>query len=256
MKQRSWQVLTVALAVVVIGWIGFGKGEGTIVAAETPTTASAQSAVVNTVTVGASGSILVEPDVAYLNVSVDSQGTTANAAQKANADKFAAVEKALYEKYGISKKDVKTTGFYVQPEYNYTEKEGRKLTGYNASHSLQVTYRKLDGIGKLLDDLTAAGANRTDGVQFSTEKKDQYELDALKQAMANADAKAGVLAVSAKRQLGGVLNIVQGNAQNVPVIMYDQVAKVASESGASASSSVQVGQIEISASVTVQYGLK
>ncbi|RKP49808.1 DUF541 domain-containing protein [Cohnella endophytica] len=252
-KRVLLQGALVALTVTAVAWIGYGRGAGNVVAAEAAQTTASSA---NTVTVGASGSIKVDPDVAYLSLAVETRGAKAADAQQANADKFAGVEKTLYEKFAIDKKDVKTTGFNVQPEYNYTEKDGQVLKGYVAVHSIQVSYRKLDGIGKLFDALTASGANRLDGVQFSTEKSEQYELEALKKAMANADAKAGVLAVSAKRQLGAVLNIVQGDAQSIPVVM-NQMAKVAMDSAASfASSSVQSGQIEISANVTVQYAMK
>jgi uncharacterized protein YggE len=153
---------------------------------------------------------------------------------------------------------VKTTGFDVQPEYNYTEKDGQVLKGYIAVHAIQVTYRKLPEIGKLFDALTAAGANRLDGVQFSTEKREQYELEALKKAMENASAKAGVLATSAKRQLQGVVNIVQGDTSNLPVIFARDQAKVmmGEMAAASPSTSVQSGQIEISTQVTVQYEMQ
>lgn len=255
MKQRTVHVLVIAFAAVVIGWFGFGRGEVERVSAETlPATT-----LVNTVTVGATGSIKVEPDVAYLSLAVEARGTKASEAQKANADKFAAVEKVLYEKFAIDKKDVITTNFDVRPEYNYTEKDGQVLKGYLAVHQIQVTYRKLTEVGKLFDALAAAGANRMDGVRFDTEKKDKYELDALKVAMANASAKANVLATSANRQLDEVINIVQGDVSNIP-IMYErmeeaqmQMSKMANDA---ASTSVQSGQIEISTKVTVQYGMK
>jgi uncharacterized protein YggE len=189
---------------------------------------------------------------------VETRGAKASEAQQANATKFASVEKTLYDKFGIDKKDVKTTGFDVQPEYNYTEKDGQVLKGYIAVHAIQVTYRKLPEIGKLFDALTAAGANRLDGVQFSTEKREQYELEALKKAMENASAKAGVLATSAKRQLQGVVNIVQGDTSNLPVIFARDQAKVmmGEMAAASPSTSVQSGQIEISTQVTVQYEMQ
>lgn len=253
MKQRGMQVVMIVVAVLVIGWLGLGRGGADFAAAE-----SAPATPANTVTVGASGSVMVEPDVAYLYVAVETRGAKATDAQKANADKFAAVEKTLYDTFGIDKKDVKTTGFRVQPEYNYTEKEGQVLKGYIAMHSIQITYRKLPEIGKLLDALSAAGANRMEGVQFNTEKKEQYELEALKKAMANASAKANVLAASANRQLKGVVNIVQGDVANRPIFANDMLeAKMKSmEMASGASSSVQSGQIEISASVTVQYDMK
>lgn len=256
MKQRTLKVLMVTMAVVVIGWGGIGRGGNEVVSAESlpATTNSAY-----TVTVGATGSIMVEPDVAYLNLAVETRGSKAADAQQANATKFAVVEKTLYEKFAIDKKDVKTTSFDVQPEYNYTEKDGRVLKGYVAVHSIQITYRKLPEIGKLFDALTAAGANRLDGVQFSTEKKDQYELDALKKAMDNAAAKAGVLATSAKRQLKGVVNIVQGGGSSIPINYYANESaqmKLMATPDSVASSSVQSGQIEISTQVTVQYEMQ
>ncbi|MFC4601462.1 SIMPL domain-containing protein [Cohnella hongkongensis] len=254
MKRSALQVLSVVLAAAAIGWFGFSKGEGNTVSAESVAAGTAPY----TITVGASGSVKVEPDVAYLHVAVETRGSKATDAQQSNAKQFAEVEKVLYDTFGIDKKDVQTTGFDVQPEYNYTEKDGRVLKGYLAVHSIQVTYRKLPEIGKLFDALTASGANRLDGVQFSTEKRDQYELEALKKAMANAAAKADVLATSANRQLKGVVNIVQGEVSNAPVLFAREQAKavMADMASSSASSSVQSGQIEIRTQVTVQYEMQ
>ncbi|MEK0312234.1 SIMPL domain-containing protein [Cohnella sp. 56] len=256
MGKRTVQVAVLAVTMVAAGWFGQAKLGADQVMAETTTAVQAAS-IQNAVTVGAAGSIKVEPDVAYLNFGVDARGKTAQEAQQAAATKFAAVEKALYETYKIDKKDVQTTGFGVQPEYNYTEKDGQVLKGYLATHTVRVTYRDLAGIGKLLDAVSAAGANRVDGVQFSTEKQDQYELEALKKAMANAGAKASVLATSASRSLGPVINIVQGDAADVPIVMQSRdMMKMAAASAAGESSSLQAGQIEITANVTVQYELK
>lgn len=250
--RRGLPIAALIAAAMLVGWIGFGdRGEAASVSAETANSA------LNTITVGAEGSIKVEPDVAYVTFTVETRGKTAQEAQQANADQFAAVEKTLYETYAMDKKDVQTTSFNVQPEYNYTEKEGQVLKGYVADHTVQVAYRKLEEIGKLLDALSAAGANRMNGVSFGTEKQEQYELEALKQAMENADAKAGVLASSAKRQLGAVLNIVQGDAAEIPSLVRAESAKLSFDAAASAAStSVQGGQIEIRTSVTVQYEMK
>jgi len=258
MLRKGWQTgVALIAAVALVGWLGWGDGGragGNIANAEAAATGAAQAEVsaLNTITVGASGSIMVDPDIAYVNVAVETKGATASEAQQANAKQFAAVEKTLYETYKMDKKDVKTIGFNVQPEYNYTDKDGRKLVGYTAVHQIQVSDRKLDEIGKLLDSLSAAGANRIDGVQFATEKGDQYELEALKKAMASAKAKADTLAAAAGRQVKGVVNIVQGAASVPPVMMNATMAKSMAMAD-SAVSSVQTGQIEISASVTVQY---
>lgn len=258
MRAKGVKIALLAAAAMVAGWFGYTSGGAKGVFAETPAvTAAAAANVQNTVTVGADGSYLVEPDVAYLSFAVEARGATAQAAQQEAAKRFAAVEKTLYETFKLDRKDVQTTSFSVQPEYTYTDKDGQKLKDYLASHQVQVTYRDLNNIGKLLDAVSEAGANRMDGVRFWTEKQDQYELEALKKAMANADVKANVLASSAKRQLGTVINIVQGNTSSPPIVL--QNASFAREAASAASvpgSSVQTGQIEISASVTVQYELK
>ncbi|MBB6673138.1 SIMPL domain-containing protein [Cohnella nanjingensis] len=258
MRAKGVQIAVLATVMVVAGWFGYTNGGVQAVSAESPAVTAATTAnVQNTVTVGAEGSIKVEPDVAYLNFAVEARGATAQAAQQEAAKRFSAVEKTLYETFKLDRKDVKTTSFSVQPEYTYTEKEGQKLKDYLASHQVQVTYRDLDNIGKLLDAVSAAGANRMDGVQFGTEKEEQYQLEALKKAMANADAKANVLAVSAKRQLGQVINIVQGEAASVPIIRQNALfAKEMASAAADAGSSIQTGQIEIAANVTVQYEMK
>jgi uncharacterized protein YggE len=76
--------------------------------------------------------------------------------------------------------------------------------------------------------------------------------------MDSAASKAGVLATSAKRQLKGVTNIVQGDVQNRPVMFANDMANVQMKAMAegAASSSVQSGQIEISTTVTVQYEMQ
>ena len=258
MRRIKWQAAAAVLAAVLVGWLGFGggvRGEDGTVSAETAGTAAAGTAA-NTITVGAEGKVKVEPDVAYVSFGVETRGQTAQEAQQANADAFAKVEKVLYETYAIDKKDVQTTNYNVRPEYDYTEKEGQVLKGYVADHDVQVTYRKLVDIGKLMDALSAAGANRMNGVAFDTEKRDQYELDALKNAMASAAAKAAVLAASANRQLGAVVNVVQGDAAPVPVAQSGTAVKFAESAASDASSSVQTGQIEVSAKVTVQYAMK
>ena len=259
MFKNGWKMTALALAAVMVGWLGLGLGlggGGFARAQEEAAAAAKADEAQQTVTVQGSGTIKVDPDIAYVSAAVETRAATASEAQKQNAEKFAAVEKVLREKYGLSGKDVQTTGFHVYPEYDYTERDGRKLIGYTAVHSVRISVRKLDEIGALLDAISQAGANRIDGVAFGTEKSETYELEALKKAMANADAKAQVLATSAKKQLKGVINIVESGV-SAP-ITFGPTAKVAFDAAPAAgyTTSVQPGQIEITASVTVQFEMR
>ncbi|OUM99911.1 MAG: hypothetical protein BAA02_00730 [Paenibacillaceae bacterium ZCTH02-B3] len=211
----------------------------------------------DTISVNAQGIVSVEPDVAYIHFAVEARGKTANEAQRSAAEIFAGVEKVLLETFKAAPRDIQTTGFSVYPEYNYTEREGRVLVGYVAAHSVRVTWRNLQEVGRLLDAVAAAGANRVDGVTFGTEKTDQYELEALQKAMAAAEAKAKVLAAAAKREVAGVLHIAQGSVTSIP--LYVEKARVAYDlaaSGSAPETSIQAGQIEIRATVSVVFKMR
>jgi len=222
---------------------------GTASAAEAAAVAAGQ----RTISVSGEGKIAIQPDVAYVSFGVSTKGKTANEAQTANATAFAAVEKALKEQFGVAAKDIKTSGFYVQPEYNWSDKGQSTLVGYMADHTVTVTYRDLAGLGKLLDAVSKAGANRVNGVQFGTEKADAYELQAIEKAMADAKAKAEVIAKAAGRSVKGVLHVQQGGASSIPPQYYPIAKEEAAMDAGGASTSVQPGEMEITTTVSVTY---
>jgi uncharacterized protein len=228
---------------------GFGKEQ---VHAETVKPDGAK----HVIAVQGKAELKVEPDVAYINVSVQTSGATAKEAQTKNASKFAAIQRVLFDNYKLTKQDVQTTSFYVNPEYSYSEKEGQKLTGYSAIHGIQITYRNLDQIGIVLDSLSVAGANRVEGVQFALENKDAIEKKALEQAMANAKGKAETLAAAADQQLLGVLTVSQGAP--VSVRTYSGVMEKAMYSATAdmSSTTVQSGQVSYSTEISVEYEIK
>ncbi|GGD98959.1 SIMPL domain-containing protein [Paenibacillus nasutitermitis] len=253
-KGRKKWILTAALAVAVgIGAvIGANGGLGNVYAAEE--VGNVQKGII---TVSGKGELQASPDVAYINVGVETRAATAKEAQANNATKFAALQKVLFEKNKLATKDVKTTNFNVQPQYTYNEKDGtNKVTGYVATHSIQITSRELTTIGQLLDQLSTAGANRMEGVQFDTEKQDQYELQALEKAMANAKSKAETLAKAAGKQVKEVVNVTQTSAGSVPIYNNRAMAESAQSSADGAGSVLQTGEITLSAHVQVTYEMQ
>lgn len=239
--------IVMVLPLVVQGFYSYFKADAVIASEEKATAPK------HTISVQGNGEIQVKPDVVYAFIAVLSEAQTAQEAQAANAKAFEALNKVLYEQYKIDKKDVKTTGFHVQPQYNYSENRKPEITGYTAEQTVQVTYRDLDGIGALLDDVSAAGVNRINQIQFGTEKEEQYKLEALKAAMDNAEAKANVLAEKADATIKGVLHISESGTNSSPIHYagYDMMAK--SESMSGGSTSIAAGELTITANVSVQY---
>lgn len=230
-------------------------GAGAAGIAGTSTAYADQDVQRNVVNVVGKGEISVKPDIAYLSIGVDTQAETAQSAQKANAEKIQKITNLLKNTWKIEDKDIQSVSFYVQPNYTYNDKEGQKVKGYTAHHTLQVSYRDLSKVGKLLDDASEAGANNIDNVIFSVENRDQYEEQVIQKAMANADLKAGAIAKAAKRQLGMVLVVSQGDVSN-PVIFNEAKMSVAAAADSANSTAVSPGEVKVSTQLSVQYELK
>nr|WP_241254473.1 SIMPL domain-containing protein [Brevibacillus sp. SYP-B805] len=196
------------------------------------------------ISVVGTGTVTAAPDVAYVQFGVETSGKTASEAVQKNARIFEAVKAALI-KAGVAEKDIQTTQFNTFPVY-----DNQKLTGYRVQQIVRVTYRDVGNVGRLLDQLSAAGVNRVDALSFGTEKRDEYEKKALDQAVQDARAKAEVLAAAAGVRIRGVVSITEGGAAPPPIV-YSQ--RQAAELGRIAPTEIFAGEIKIEASVNVIY---
>ncbi|MDQ0091117.1 uncharacterized protein YggE [Paenibacillus anaericanus] len=209
----------------------------------------------NVINVVGSGEISVKPDIAYLSIGVQTEAATAKEAQSANAAKIAKLNTLLKDTWKINAKDIQTGQFYVQPNYTYTEKEGQKVKGYTAQHTLQVSYRDLDKIGQLLDAASTAGANVINNIQFATENPDQFEEQVIQKAMANANMKASAIAKAANRQVGIVLTVTQSSS-GPAVYNQNYVMKEMAMDTGGASTQIEAGEIKINTTLSVTYEMK
>jgi hypothetical protein len=245
-KKRRWLIAGVAaLALAAVLYVQSGSGAGTGGAAY------ADEAAKNVITVTGQGEMSVKPDVAYVNVGIRTEAPTAKEAQSANAEAFTKLRSVLFDQYKLAEKDVQTVSFNVQPVYSYTDKEP-VVKGYAAVQTVQVTYRDLDKLGTFLDDVSAGGANQIDGVRFSTEKGQEYELQVIEKAMDNAKAKAEAIAKYAGKELKSIVSVSQG-AVAVPVAYSGIGLSAKTAAMDAASTSILIGELKVSTTVTVQY---
>lgn len=205
----------------------------------------------HTITVSGVGEVTATPDVAHIQFGVQTEGKTAIEAYQSNAATFERIKAALAEQ-NIANKDIQTVRFNAYPNYDYKE-SGRELTGYQVNHIISVTHRDLDVIGKFLDSLAQVGVNRVENIQYGTEKKDDYELKALENALENARQKADVVAKKQGKALKGVLHIQEGSGYNAPVFRDFGMEKVAQDSSASSNMEIYSGELTITKQVQVTY---
>jgi uncharacterized protein YggE len=164
-----------------------------------------------TVSVSATGSVIAEPDVAYISAGVVTEAETAKAAIARNSAIMAKVIDGLKDA-GIAAKDLQTTQIDVQPRYTQA-KEGRPATisGYRVSNQVRVTVRDAKRTGEILDRAISLGANQIGQISFDVADSERLKDAARTRAMDNARRRAELYAKAAAAQLGPVLRIAEGS---------------------------------------------
>ncbi|MGA7911203.1 MAG: SIMPL domain-containing protein, partial [Candidatus Dormiibacterota bacterium] len=147
--------------------------------------------------------VSVKPDLATVSAGVDSQQSTAAAAQSdlaAKAGKLIARIKAL----GVSDADLSTSGYWVGPVYAPGE---QTITGYQATEVLRIQWHNVDTVGKTLDAIVQEGGATNISVGFGLADPKSAEAQARTLAIADAHSKAQAMASAAGVRLGQVLRV-------------------------------------------------
>ena len=172
------------------------------------------------------GTIEAAPDVATRRSGVTTQGDTAAAALAANPTATDAVIARLTAS-GIEARDMQTSNLSINPNWTGYDSSSPRIAGYVASNMLTVRVRKLDTTGTVLDAAVADGANTLNGLTFGLADPEPAYNEARKEAVADARAKAELLAGAAGVSLGQVLSIADGGAMTDPAPMYRDAVSAA-----------------------------
>lgn len=195
------------------------------------------------------------PDMALVNLSVVRTEATARDAldgsNKAMADVLAAMKQA-----GVADKDLQTSGFFIQPQYDYSSDNGGKppkLLGYQVGNTLTVRLRDLAKLGSLLDMAVTLGVNQGGDIRFLNDKPEPAIAKARAEAVRDALAKAAILAEAAGVTLGAVIEI----SDNAPVGEPLPLARMSMAAKESADAvPVAAGENSYQASVSLKIAIK
>jgi uncharacterized protein YggE len=172
---------------------------------------------------------------------VTTNGATAADALSRNSTEARAIIGAL-KNSGIDAADIQTTQVSLWPQ---TSSNGTRITGYQASNSVQVT-AALGKSGSLVDAAVGAGANNVDGPSLDTADKSALYNQALKQALGDAKQKAQAIADATGLTVGAVLKVRDGGAPT-PIVYGEALAAKGT------AVPIEAGTQKIQASVTVTY---
>jgi uncharacterized protein YggE len=181
--------------------------------------ALAEDDMTRTISVTGTGTVEVAPDMATLMIGVTTQAPTAAEALAANSKATDAVIARLTAS-GIEARDMQTSNLSINPNWTGYDSSTPTISGYVASNMLTVRVRALDTTGAVLDAAVADGANTLNGMTFGLADPEPAYNEARKEAVADARAKAELLALAAGVKLGPVLSISDAGAMTDPAPMY------------------------------------
>jgi hypothetical protein len=144
---------------------------------------------------------------------------------------------------GVAERDIRTQDVSVGAAYDGSGKAG----GYSARNSVSVRIRDLNRAGAILDAASRAGANEVYGPNLGRSDREGLEARALKDAVANARARAEALAEAAGVSLGDVTAISEQTQPDGPV--WAMAERAATDSKVP----IEPGREEITAVVTVTF---
>jgi len=205
-------------------------------------------------TVSGNGIVYLTPDIAYIYVGVHTDDLDIAQAVDRNNTQAQAVVDAL-KNMGVAATDIQTSSFSV-----WSSQQNDPMTNlpsgytYMVDNTVYITVRDLTTLGRLLDTVVSAGANNINSIQFDVADKTAALAEARQKAMDSAASLAQELAGIAGVQLGDVQNI--SYTDYTPMYYYGIGGGGGGGAAPNATVPIQPGQIQVSVSVSVTYGIK
>jgi uncharacterized protein YggE len=199
------------------------------------------------VVVNGEGFVDVAPDIATINLGVTTTADSAAAAMAANSEAVKAVMDRLAAS-GVAASDIQTANLSLGPDYSsYDSSTGGAPSRYVASNYVNVQVRDLAKLGEILDAAITDGANTLNGITFGLADPRPAQDKARAAAVADAQAKATLLAQAAGVALGPVTAVVEAGGYVNPTPMFKREAS-------DAAVPVAGGELSVQANVTVTFG--
>lgn len=205
------------------------------------------------ITVTGSGETQVSADTAIVSLGVNARDKDVLAAQqKANAI-IASIREAMTS-LGIPEDCVNTDYMNIYAIYDYQDDQ-EEVTAYNAGSTLAIKVTSMDAVGEVIDSAFAAGANTLNGISFSASDTDAAKAESLKKAVADAKAKAEILAEASGLKINRIDLITEGGTFSYDNTVSNFSARgLAEEKEMDAGSTVvRAAKLIVSASVTVTF---
>ncbi|MCG7342619.1 SIMPL domain-containing protein [Sporosarcina sp. ACRSL] len=198
------------------------------------------------ITVVGHGEVFVEPDIATIQLEVQTISERLREAQQENARIMNNVLQSLYQ-LGIPRENIQTAAYTIFPRYDFINGE-QVFRGYEVTNSISVKISDILQVGTVIDTAVKNGANRVTSIQFAVEDVERPKQEAIVKALENAQVKARTIANALNLQIDPQpVKIIEVENGGQPIPLLKAVAFE------SVTTPIEGGQISIRSTMRVQY---
>lgn len=232
---KKWTALLLCALMMAVSAAGMAEGQGTLITVQGNASVNAQPDIVTiTANAGVTGSSMLEAQELV-------SGIIAEATQKLTV-------------LGVLESDIITTNYSYYPEYSY-ESVGRSLTGYSASHTLEITCRDIDMLDSVIAAVTDSGMSEIYNVSYGLSARDALYSEALALAIRSAEEKALTMAAASGKTIAGLVSVAENSSYDARYAVVTAAKGMAMDAAVeeAISPGIRSGSVSVSASVTAVY---
>jgi uncharacterized protein len=209
------------------------------------------------ITVSGQAEVLVVPDEAVFTMSaVTVDKDLPNA--KARNDEVVRRILALARKYDVPANLVQTGHISLDERYSDEEltRKPRVFVGYEVTKRIAIVLRDVSKAEDLLSDIFKSGITRISNVEFRTTQSRKYRDQARAMAIRSAQEKARALALEIGQSIGKAFTITEEGFTAARAAMNNNFSSNVGGNDSNEDNTIALGQISITARVTVSFELK
>lgn len=209
----------------------------------------------NTISVTGEAEQFIAPDTASISFSMTRKSKNLSEATDSVNKRISELIRSLKDD-GVKESDIKTTGYNVNPQYVYLERE-RTFDGYRVTQSVQVKIRDLDNVNTVVTKIGKLEVDNVSGLTFFIDNDEKIQEDLREDAIKDAKKKASKLAKDLGVNLDDIVGFSEGGGGYYPNL-YSKNGSFALESAdfAPAPASIPAGENRLQSTVTITYTIK
>ena len=203
------------------------------------------------ISVNGEGKIKVTPDKVIVNFGVENSGKEAADVKKLNDETVDKVVKFI-KKFGIPTSDFQTTNVSLNRDYDYDKKK----YNFRASQTITIILKDVSKYDNLMMGLVDNGINTITNVSFESSKIEDFKSEARKLAIKDAKHKAEDYVTALGQKMGKAISVTDNTQTYFPQPMFKAASMQMADGATPQRETLAIGEIEITANVSVSFVLE